>query len=409
MSTFDSRIIGATFVVLLATVAGLKVLEYLLTGSVWWGFDPRSVIPAFFIHRLLACDAGAKTNLALTIVAVLTGTTYFLAIWTIHLAVIALFLWGVLVLGFFAVRSATTPLTALNALLLVFLVPVSHQIAISGQHLTTVQQLTFDLATYRIDAALGINPVAIVLGLGLDTALWRVPQASLEIVYATLSIPIGFLLIEQARRGGTDWITTIIALFGAGLAGASIYEFYPVAGPRYVFASFPEGSLALLAPDLVGLAAAPLSTEWARNGMPSLHVGWAFLAFLNACRLSRGMAWLCGAYFVLTALATVLLGHHYIIDLIVALPFALAIQAVARFTLPLAAPVRRDALIVGVVLTAAWLVVLRFAPELLVAPGVLPTLALLSTAASAILSARLVMADAPPAPATTWRTVGSAT
>src|SRR6202008_4089874 len=102
MSTFDSRLIGATFLVLLATVTGLKVLEYQLTGTVWWGFDPRSVIPAFFIHRLLARDAGAKTNLALTAVAILTGAAYFLAIWTIHLAVIALFLWGVLAIGFFA-------------------------------------------------------------------------------------------------------------------------------------------------------------------------------------------------------------------------------------------------------------------------------------------------------------------
>jgi hypothetical protein len=395
MSATDTRILAGIMLALVGSVTALKGLEYALIGSAWWIFDPRSVVPLFFIHRLVAPEATPGSNRWLIALAGPATAAYVATLLTVSMAAIVTFLWCVGVLGFLGLRTPECRRRMLYAVPLALLVPISHQIALSGQHLTTLHELTFDLAAYRIDAALGGNPVALFSALDLGSAMARLPLRGLEIVYATLSIPIGILLIEQARSGGPDWMVTVIGLFGAGLIGACVYEYYPIAGPRYLFTGYIDGTATAAYPDPAGVALAlsPLSTEWPRNGMPSLHVTWAFLAFLNACRLSRAMGWVCGGYFVATALATIALGHHYIIDLIVAMPFGLAVQAMARFTLALRAPARRDALLAGISLTAAWLLMLRFIPEFLVAlPVTMPLLALATVAITAVLTARLALA-----------------
>ena len=54
--------------------------------------------------------------------------------------------------------------------------------------------------------------------------------------------------------------------------------------------------------------------------MPSVHLAWALLAAIEARRL--GLIWriIFAAFTVTTAFATIALGEHYVIDLIVAIP-----------------------------------------------------------------------------------------
>src|SRR5207237_6690467 len=58
--------------------------------------------------------------------------------------------------------------------------------------------------------------------------------------------------------------------------------------------------------------------------VPSMHVTWALLMWWNSHRLWTRI-W-SGAFLVFTILATLGLGQHYGVDLVVAVPFAFALQ-----------------------------------------------------------------------------------
>ncbi|MFI5095207.1 MAG: phosphatase PAP2 family protein [Candidatus Acidiferrales bacterium] len=65
-----------------------------------------------------------------------------------------------------------------------------------------------------------------------------------------------------------------------------------------------------------------------RNCMPSLHLAWALLILWYSPRYLRIPS---AVLVALTALATLGLGEHYAIDLVAALPFTVAVCALARF------------------------------------------------------------------------------
>jgi len=61
-----------------------------------------------------------------------------------------------------------------------------------------------------------------------------------------------------------------------------------------------------------------------RNCMPSMHFGWALLmARYTRNRLFAGFLWL---FAVLTAAGTIVVGQHYFIDLIAAVPYVLFVE-----------------------------------------------------------------------------------
>ena len=71
---------------------------------------------------------------------------------------------------------------------------------------------------------------------------------------------------------------------------------------------------------------APLSAP--DNCMPSMHLTWALLIAINArsLRLRLGL-WI---YVGLTVASTLALREHYLVDLIAAVPYTIAIQWLAR-------------------------------------------------------------------------------
>jgi hypothetical protein len=97
----------------------------------------------------------------------------------------------------------------------------------------------------------------------------------------------------------------------------------------------------------------PILLSGVPNAMPSLH----FQSTLMICWLSKPWKWLyriTGAFAVLTALATLGLGEHYLVDLVVAVPYTLAILALCSNSkqrmVPLAA---------GAAMVLSWLCFLR--------------------------------------------------
>jgi hypothetical protein len=94
--------------------------------------------------------------------------------------------------------------------------------------------------------------------------------------------------------------------------GCSLYFLLPASGPLYMFPGYPYA-----APP-TGLLS---SSIFAPNCMPSLHMSTVLLilAFCWRWRIARLLA---GLLVTLTIVATLALGEHYLIDLIVGVPYA---------------------------------------------------------------------------------------
>lgn len=167
-------------------------------------------------------------------------------------------------------------------------------------------------------------------------------------VYCSLPLAIGLMFAYQSKQGQQS--NLMKAFLIAGIMGSCLYMSYPAAGPRYLLGnSFP-----LQIPDLGSIPLEPsrISPTFL-NAMPSLHMAWALLLWFAGQRLSSLCRYVTGAFVVLTALATLGLGEHYFIDLIVACPLALLVQ---RLTSP---KHTYTSLVIPVVLIAGWLIYLR--------------------------------------------------
>lgn len=260
------------------------------------------------------------------------------------------------------------------------LLSAASTLALVGQQLTTWHVKTFDVPAYVTDASYGFSASAV-----LGRIVWAHPPLHklLSIVYGWLPAAISTCYVLNVQAGNCDAAVPLKAALAGGAIAFGLYHLYPAAGPAYAFgAAFPARL-----PDPSALApvrAVPAVAGAARNCMPSVHFLWALLAVMGACRLRP--LWRAGfaLFAALTALATIGLGEHYLIDLVVAVPFTVLVLALFN----------RDrawmigwcgTALSGGMLTACWLVFLRiWMPP----PHVSPALWLLTAttlAASALL------------------------
>jgi len=231
---------------------------------------------------------------------------------------------------------------------------------------------TFDLYTLYADLSFGFNPSLWcnrwVEGLGLYPLVSVVYESLVLAIAATYALSLG-------RRGQPARVLAVMLL--AGFAGILAYHLLPACGPVYLLGSecftgeFPASCATVVAADLRPVQIDP---SFPRNAMPSLHVGWALLVYwccIAICPTSR-WRWLTLAYLVLTTLATLAGGEHYLVDLVAASPFALAIWTVC---FPRGWSPQRVLTIVGSVLgLLVWIGIIRFFPGLLWSSVILPWL-----------------------------------
>lgn len=160
-------------------------------------------------------------------------------------------------------------------------------VAFVNHSLLVITPDTVDAALQRLDC-------------GSSTGFYRwtdanpFPRFLLRSVYYGLPIFTAFVLITSPRRMSCarTWLI-------AGLCAPPFYVAFPAVGPAHI-----------------GDPYAP------RNCVPSLHMTWALLCALYIAPRFRPVAIV---FAVMTALATLGTGEHYLIDLIVALPFTAAI------------------------------------------------------------------------------------
>jgi hypothetical protein len=113
---------------------------------------------------------------------------------------------------------------------------------------------------------------------------------------------------------GTDEARHIAIAFVLNLVLAlPIYLMFPVCGPAYAFPGFPNQIPGPMVPHAALISAPP-------NGVPSVHFSTALLVLWFARRWKWGTI-LAGTHLALIALATLGLGEHYVLDLVIAVPY----------------------------------------------------------------------------------------
>jgi len=172
------------------------------------------------------------------------------------------------------------------------------------------------------------------------------PLAALSwAAYLTLPVEAALVVLVALRRGRPDMNSRriLLACGVAGLAGVLGYWICPAAGPRYAFPEFPARPVAV---SLTGMTVAP---GFPRNAMPSLHFAWAWMLH-RAARPVPWLRWATLAWLAGIVMAALGFGEHYLIDLVVAVPFVAAIEAgIAR---------ERTRLLVAGTIVAAWVLFL---------------------------------------------------
>lgn len=269
----------------------------------------------------------------------------------------------------------------LTALLVVGSVPfVFFFLALTIQLCPTTQ----DAFAYAADETLGAQ-WAFVLG----RAFQAVPVLASIAHLAYILLPLTFivLLVMHLRAGGPPTAELLPAVLLVAASGFVMYLLCPLVGPTFYFRDvYP-----FAAPSVEAiLANPPAAPDDARNCMPSLHTAWSLLIWWHSRGLARWVRVLAAVGFVLTVLATVGFGAHYVFDVVVAFPSTMACHA-ACLRLPLSARASQiKAVGIGVGLTAFWLVLLRHGlPLLRVSPWLTVPAALVTVLLPLVVEYRL--------------------
>ena len=218
---------------------------------------------------------------------------------------------------------------------------------------------TLDLYLYSFDGSLRVQ---LPFLMGQAFSLWPYFKIAGELFYVGLPIPIAIVYSGQLLRVRERAIPAMAAFLLTGPVGILFYNIFPAMGPIHLLrAGFPWHPLDL---DILRrVVLEPVTLHGPRNAIPSLHMGWVLLCWWY----SRGLSWwersITILFVLFTFCATMGTGEHYFIDLVVAYPFALFMQALCVWPPAWKNRAQLSALAVGLLSVLAWFAALRFAPH----------------------------------------------
>lgn len=236
------------------------------------------------------------------------------------------------------------------------------------QWTSAMQPKVLDLYLYSFDGSLHIQFSFL---LGQAFAKWPYLRLTSILFYISLAIPIALIYVGRLLRIGNKALASFLALLATGPIGILFYNLFPALGPAHVFQQeFPWQSLSTS--QVSRLLVEPIAIAGPRNAIPSLHMTWVLLVWWY----SRGLSWwerlIAFLFLIFTAAATMGTGEHYFIDLVVAFPFALMIEAIFAVELPFQDSRRITAAGFGLLTTLTWLLALRHATHFFWISPVLP-------------------------------------
>jgi len=221
-----------------------------------------------------------------------------------------------------------------------------------------LHEKTLDLYAFAFDGCLGFQP-SFELGRIMYSHGWIFTWVKMSyegIVIAMAALYAGYM----GRREKPIW-ELIEMLFAPAIVGYIFFSVFPVCGPRYALpAYFPRTYLPYAVLPQLFLERIPVARMFPRNGVPSLHMTWALMIWLNTGGLPRWARALALGLVLATAFDTLATGEHYLFDLVVALPFSLLMQACLVRTASFRRKERWLPALAGGALFVAWLAIGRF-------------------------------------------------
>jgi hypothetical protein len=202
-------------------------------------------------------------------------------------------------------------------------VPICAYLTHPALYLTYVVKMrSCDILLYRFDQTLGFQPSILMARFFIS---WPIFQYISRIVYVGLPAIICVLYAVQRSEKNVFRVNLLKELGIATVAGFLLYVVIPAAGPIFLLgANFP-----MHPPSPLGINPHQLAVKDAYfNAMPSLHMTWVILLWWNTSSSRFWIRCLTGFTLAFTVCATLGFGEHYLIDLAVAFPFALTVQAV---------------------------------------------------------------------------------
>jgi PAP2 superfamily len=251
---------------------------------------------------------------------------------------------------------------------------------------------TADLYAYVFDGSLGFQPSFFIGRLFHDYSFLGTLG---QFTYYFLPVPMALVYAGHLRRKDSSPLFIAELFMAAGFLGYLLYLVFPAAGPRYIAGpKFPASPLSLSELHALIPHSVPVDRMFPRNAMPSLHMAWALLVWFNCQPFSRLARALALVFVVTTALDTLGTGEHYLIDLVVAFPFAVAVQSLCAGRMRMNSRSLRTPLVGGSVLTFVWLLLLRFAAGIFMLTPLVPwTCVILSTVLSSVWMRRVLSAE----------------
>jgi hypothetical protein len=278
--------------------------------------------------------------------------------------------------GFLVAAAAAPDAVAksryIDQLLNALLFPLGASMVSFGLWSTHQVNPVYDGRVYAFEEILGLQ--FSILGVQ-SYHLLRPLSAVASGCYATLALAM--TVVAGAQGSATRERQFLTATVVAGACGFALYFLCPIVGPLTAFGPLYPQALPALGPD-APLLIAPTGAP--RNGMPSLHTIWALLIWFNVGALSAPLRAGLKIFVVLTLWAVMGLDDtHWLTDVVVAVPLAVALQA-AFVPASNVAPARRWTNVAACAcVPLIWLVALRAGTPLLDFPPVLAWLAVLAT------------------------------
>jgi hypothetical protein len=216
---------------------------------------------------------------------------------------------------------------------------------------------TFDLYLYSFDSSLRVQ-ISFLIGQIFSLHLWF--RFAALVFYIALPLPLALVYAAHLRRKSKNAFPVMLAFLVTGPLGVLFYNMVPATGPVHIFGqNFPWHPLP--AQQVMHLVLQTLPVKGARNAIPSLHMAWVLLIWWNSRGLSRWIRAIAFAFVFFTIFATMGIGEHYFVDLVVAFPFALMVQALCMYRLPFKDGARRVAFLFGTFASLLWMALLSFA------------------------------------------------
>jgi hypothetical protein len=210
----------------------------------------------------------------------------------------------------------------------------------------TLLPITLDRYLYAVDGSFGFQ--ASFLGARLLLACpWLLRTCAVCYFNLPVAMTLMYLLLQRRadEREANRFIQFAICL---AIAGTSLYFACPAVGPGSAF----KGDFPYRIPQA---SVIPISMPLAaRNCMPSLHTAWILCLLWCAPAMGRWSRAILRAFAGLTLLYALSAGGHYMVDLIVAVPFTLAVRSALR------SEWSSPGFVLNAAMVALWFAVLRY-------------------------------------------------